>query len=334
VLEDQLDVMSGVIRWATGKKNWPNETVANLAYQAHLIQLMFTDRLLGHVLDRLEALGLFEKSLIIVTADHGTTFYWDSAGLDSLALKKIQASDTMYVPFFIKMPDQENGSVSDRLVETIDIIPTLASALGLEPSWEPDGISVFSEKEPNRDRIAIIPNLEKFGKDIDPGYSSLKSKLELFGSRNLDGLYLIGPNPELVGQAVSSFSMLESHEKARFAPSRYQSKASGMTRVKAYVEGSLSNEENHFDVNNTRIAIAVNGTIVNTALSTSASISELGEGIRSNGQRQIKQDGNVHFLARIPLNKWREGMNNISVHVITGDDEDNRVSLISFPADP
>jgi archaellum component FlaD/FlaE len=50
--EEKLNVMSGYFRRATGKNQWQNETVANLAYQAHLIQLMFTDQLLGQVIDK------------------------------------------------------------------------------------------------------------------------------------------------------------------------------------------------------------------------------------------------------------------------------------------
>ena len=137
VHEAKLNVMSGSFRWVTGENRWRNETVANLAHQAHLIQLMFTDQLLGLVLDRLVEMDLFEQSIIILTADHGTTFYWDSDGLESTKLKRIQASETMYVPLFIKVPDQAQGTVNDRLVETIDILPSVTSVLDLKIPWKP-----------------------------------------------------------------------------------------------------------------------------------------------------------------------------------------------------
>lgn len=332
--EAKLNVMSGIFRWVTGENRWRSETIANLAYQAHLIQLRFTDQLLGHVLDRLNEAGLFEQSIIIVTADHGTTFYWDRDNLESAELKRIQASDTMYVPLFIKIPGQEQGVVSDRLVETIDILPTIASVLELEIPWDPDGVSVFTHEEPNRERIAMIPREEKFGKDIDPEYLSLKRKIELFGARNLDGLYRVGPYSEIIGREVSSFSLLQSQEKAKFDRPRYRPDSINKSKVQAYVEGSFTNKLEGFDVKNTKIAIAVNGIIVNTTLSTSVPVSELGKGRRVDGHRQMEEDGNIHFLARIPLNSWSETANEVSVHVIIGDSGSNSVSLLGFSSEP
>ena len=43
----------------------------------------------------------------------------------------------MYVPLFIKVPDQAQGTVNDRLVETIDILPSVTSVLDLKIPWKP-----------------------------------------------------------------------------------------------------------------------------------------------------------------------------------------------------
>ena len=42
--------------------------------QRYLLQLAYTDRLLGRLLDRLRETGLYQRSLLIVTADHGVAF--------------------------------------------------------------------------------------------------------------------------------------------------------------------------------------------------------------------------------------------------------------------
>ena len=42
--------------------------------QRHLLQAGFTDRFIGNLIDRLQAQGIYEESLIIVTADHGSSF--------------------------------------------------------------------------------------------------------------------------------------------------------------------------------------------------------------------------------------------------------------------
>ena len=44
------------------------------AYQSHLLQVRFTDRLVTELLHRLEAVGLYDEALVVVVADHGASF--------------------------------------------------------------------------------------------------------------------------------------------------------------------------------------------------------------------------------------------------------------------
>ena len=193
-------------REATGVNDWPDETTANLAYQAHLLQLSFTDRLLGLVLDRLAQQDLFEESLIIVTSDHGTNFYWDSAGLPSDTLAAVQASGTLYVPLLIKLPGQSTGRISDRPVQTIDIVPAIGEILGMRIPWEVDGISDLDDAPPEaRERIASLPEHTRVGATGDRDERSLTRKIELFGTHSLDGIYRLGPHRGMLGMPVTSF---------------------------------------------------------------------------------------------------------------------------------
>ena len=45
--------------------------VVELAHQRHLLQLAYTDRLVGQVIDQLKAEGMWDKSLVVMGADHG-----------------------------------------------------------------------------------------------------------------------------------------------------------------------------------------------------------------------------------------------------------------------
>ena len=42
--------------------------------QRHLLQAGFADRFIGNLLDRLQALDIYDESLVVVTADHGSSF--------------------------------------------------------------------------------------------------------------------------------------------------------------------------------------------------------------------------------------------------------------------
>ena len=56
--------------------NWSTEEWWTIeAYQRHLLQVAFADRLLGELLDRLERTGLYEPALLAVMADHGVNFW-------------------------------------------------------------------------------------------------------------------------------------------------------------------------------------------------------------------------------------------------------------------
>ena len=59
----------------------------------------------------------------------------------------------MPVPLFIKAPSQQRGSINDKPLETIDILPTLAAILKVDLPWEVDGCSAF---DPCSERIRSI----------------------------------------------------------------------------------------------------------------------------------------------------------------------------------
>ena len=75
-------------------------------YQRHLLQLEFTDRLLGRVLDKLHATGIYDRSLIVVTADHGESFGRPGNGRQ---FDRRTVGDIALKPLFVKLPFQHAG---------------------------------------------------------------------------------------------------------------------------------------------------------------------------------------------------------------------------------
>ena len=115
--------------------SWSPWTSA-VSEQRHLLQAEYTDRIVGQVMDGLRAEGLYDDSLVIVTADHGVSFESDTAGryvvpstVDAIA----------YAPLLVKAPDQHDGLVDDSNVVTVDVLPTIADLLGLRVPWPVDG---------------------------------------------------------------------------------------------------------------------------------------------------------------------------------------------------
>nr|WP_091609678.1 sulfatase-like hydrolase/transferase [Micromonospora mirobrigensis] len=112
----------------------------DLARARHLAQLGYTDRLIGETLRTLRATGLYDKALVLVTADHGVSFQrdWQGRGLDAI---NHAAGQVAWVPMFVKEPGQHAGRVDDRNWEHVDLLPTIADYAHVRLPWRVDGRS-------------------------------------------------------------------------------------------------------------------------------------------------------------------------------------------------
>ncbi len=124
-------------RWTTDP--WP----VTQAYRRHLVQLEYVDAIIERLVQRLKGEGLFDRALIVVTSDHGVSF---RPGAPFKALEADNTVDVMSVPLLIKAPGQQRGVVDDANVESIDVMPTIASLLGVPLTWKPDGVVAGSAK--------------------------------------------------------------------------------------------------------------------------------------------------------------------------------------------
>ncbi|MCX4472837.1 sulfatase-like hydrolase/transferase [Micromonospora sp. NBC_01655] len=111
-----------------------------LARQRHLAQLAYTDRLVGETLRALRATGLYDKALVVVTADHGVSFDkgFQGRGMDAI---RAAAGQVAWVPMFVKEPGQRAGRVDDRNWEHVDLLPTVADHARIRIPWHVDGRS-------------------------------------------------------------------------------------------------------------------------------------------------------------------------------------------------
>jgi hypothetical protein len=132
--------------------------IVDLAHQRHLLQLAYTDGLVGQVIAKLKAEGTWDKSVVVMGADHGEGWV---PGEKPRSLGKANAPDLMWVPMFIKAPNQDAGVVDDRNWEQVDILPTVADLVNIKVPWKMEGFDQTGE--PARTRT------EKWWYDI-PGH--------------------------------------------------------------------------------------------------------------------------------------------------------------------
>jgi hypothetical protein len=187
----------------------------------HLLQVGYTDRLLGDLLARLRRTGLLERSLIVVTADHGYSF---QVGVQSRRLlSDDNVEEIAPVPLFVKAPGQMKGRINRSLASNLDLVATVADLLGTRVFYRQDGRSAFSEAVRARRGIAV--HTRDFAHVVRIGLRELESRrarwrrrwARLFGTGAESALlygdpwaraYRIGPNRELLDRRVASLRVL------------------------------------------------------------------------------------------------------------------------------
>jgi hypothetical protein len=124
---------------------WANQPLADQAKQRHVLQVQAADTLLGRVLDKLERIGAYDDSLVIVTADHGVSFVAGEA-LRSVTPKNYP--QIMWTPMFVKYPGQSEGKIDDRPAQSVDLLPTVADVVDVDIPFDVDGRSLRGEVRP------------------------------------------------------------------------------------------------------------------------------------------------------------------------------------------
>lgn len=189
-----------------GQKWQKDQWAVKQSWQRHMMQAVHVDRLIGELMNKLKQEGLFDEALIVLTADHGVSF---KAGGFRRLLSQDNYMDIMPVPLFIKMPNQRRGVISDINVETVDILPTILEALGIEPTDSIEGLSVFNKqglaaRSGKRIWDHKLEKTFKYPAQLDAMYSSLDERLGLFSnSPGRDRLFAMGPERHLVGMNVT-----------------------------------------------------------------------------------------------------------------------------------
>jgi len=275
------------------KEQWGgNDWLVTLGQQRHLLQVGFTDRLIGDLIERLQSQGIYDKSLVIVTADHGVSFWPGSSRRARGFVKPGTELDVLGIPLIVKMPHQQRGQIDDDPIRTVDLVPTIGRILGVEIPWKTDGHAVMPPTAGNRG-----------GPAADRPYAgniSLQRKIEIFGSglSRPDGLYQIGAYRELIGHPVAeqhpgdaaglSVTIDQSEDLASVDPND--------SYMPAYLTGKIGGAGSHTEA--LPLAIAVNGVI--HAVTTSYS-----------------SDGESRFAVIIPEHSLVAGGNLVGIYAIT-----------------
>jgi len=160
----------------------PSHTMA----QPYDGEIAYADELVGRLVDRLNARGLFDRSILAVVSDHGEGLGDHGEAEHGLLLYR----EALRVPLIIRLPGgRRGGSRIGGAAGLVDVAPTLLDLVGA-PSDGVDGQSLVSALASRR-----VPDRTVYSETLYPrlhfGWSDLASAV--------DGRYhyIRAPQPEL-----------------------------------------------------------------------------------------------------------------------------------------
>jgi arylsulfatase A-like enzyme len=108
------------------------------------------DYAIGELIRNLRERGLFDNTLIVITADHGEEFVEHGVFTHNLGLAY---EANLHVPLLIKYPGQREAARSDLLVSQVDLMPTILAGAGISPPAPLQGRSLFQRKATESDVV-------------------------------------------------------------------------------------------------------------------------------------------------------------------------------------
>ncbi len=145
-------------------------------------EIAYMDSQIGRLMQTLVRTGGARKTIVVVVADHGEGL--GEHGEDTHAM--LIYDSVMRVPLILHVPGiVPPGRVEDRVVSTIDLLPTVLDLLGIDDPRSRDGISLLDPLPV--DRAVYLESLTPY---LHNGWSPL------FGLRRVQDKYILAPRDE------------------------------------------------------------------------------------------------------------------------------------------
>jgi arylsulfatase A-like enzyme/Tfp pilus assembly protein PilF len=151
-------------------------------------EIAYADAQLGKLLDHLQARAALEKTLVVMTADHGESLGEHGENTHGLFIYDA----TTRVPLIVSHASLVAGKRVSQVVRTIDVAPTVLELLNVGGTGKLDGTSLASVvREPQ----ALPPAIRAYSEAMLPLYNHGWSDLRAL--RDLESHYLRAPRAEL-----------------------------------------------------------------------------------------------------------------------------------------
>ncbi len=165
-----------------------NATFEEDCKRKYINSLHYSDAVLGMLIDRLEAEGLLENTLVFIFSDHGQAFLEHKGNFrhrTGIYEENVHVPLLLYSKRFFRRPVTFDG-----ITRHIDILPTVQDILGIEALPEQEGVSMLSRR---REQMAL---LQTYAPDHIMGVRDRKWKYLYNFTRAVPELYDLSVDPE------------------------------------------------------------------------------------------------------------------------------------------
>jgi uncharacterized sulfatase len=157
--------------WFTNPPHWGlDEHQQRLTLRSYYASISFLDANVGRVLDALERLGLADNTIVVFVSDHG--YHLGDRGQ---WMKQTLFERASRAPLMLAGPGVvARGAASTRVVEFVDVYPTLAALAGLTPPTGLHGRSLgplLTDAQTPWDEAAVSQVRRDAAPDMFMGYS-------------------------------------------------------------------------------------------------------------------------------------------------------------------
>lgn len=114
-------------------------------YTSLLRQYVALDVIIADMVAQLKASDNWDRTMVVVTADHGATFVPGESIRNTINSDNVDTLQDIYrVPLFVKYPDQKGSKTNDCAARTIDVVETIFASTGVSPDWKSDGNNLLT----------------------------------------------------------------------------------------------------------------------------------------------------------------------------------------------
>ncbi len=295
---------------------WGNAAeLVEVAYQRYLQQVGYTDKVLGNIMAGVKEKGIYDESLIIITADHGVSM---QPNRSRRSYYEGNQHEILKVPTFLKLPNQKQADVCHDLVSGVDILPTIAGVLGITLPWDHDGgpmvPGITGVKNTIRADKVRVTGLREFSlRDIE-GFPLFGWKTSVFGSGTpLTQLVRRDPNQALLGREIKDLDIRSIENPFTIEVEnidQFKNIEPGSGYLPALLRGHVTNFTTKGQL---ALAIALNGKI------------------RATTSTSQWHEENAFFTVLFPEAAFQQGRNELDIFMIKGSRSGRNPYLVRIP---